>query len=632
MMKPFVRMRSPIIGVIVFLISGCSTPSTTAISLEPEREFSLEEVLSKDGGKVGCRKMLDSYCSALHSPNVEGNILVGRGPQSYRVLQGRTKNDFSNAYYLYATAKLRARETLPTDFRTVLNSQAYFDLLEVALARIPRSHMSLDRRLRSLRREFELDKIWNVALSETVVRRMAKKFPGYHQLRDDLLPIEQSVERVRVRRELISKISRAIWKRDHNWSKVESSFEKLRSKFLSIIDALDIPEEVRTRWRDRISTVELVIPGAIPAIADTECSTTQANAFYYSHLNLITVCAGDFNSEDILQTVAHELAHSLDLDRYRYVFQKDSKLGVSLTRLRREVCTPEVFSCQAWDLFKTNFQSNLSDLNLYSPELPEFQRCLKRRSTSKVITDADIDRMSEREISDQVSDLARGGVFLRITKDRVPLPNGKTTKNPNYLNPCGYKMWSLGEEPVDDELSQLLFFTAEYRCNPAEDPNEKLRLSITASKEMAVQIAAATLRMEGEFSAREDLEEEGFSSSPSERFADVLGSYAFASYLSDLNDKWARRHTFLASSSWQCEEPSLESHYPEENAIQQGFVFDSHSEGETRKKEMFTTPIQSVLGCVEDFQFKACELRFKSGASVSRVPHFHIPTRDVKYK
>ena len=101
-----------------------------------------------------------------------------------------------------------------------------------------------------------------------------------------------------------------------------------------MIDELDAPADLRNAWRERIDAVELVLPGSRPSVADDECVATKANAYYYTYLNLLTVCAGDFNSEDILQTLAHEMAHSLDLDRSRYLYQASSPFGRSLARMR----------------------------------------------------------------------------------------------------------------------------------------------------------------------------------------------------------------------------------------------------------------------------------------------------------
>jgi hypothetical protein len=217
-------------------------------------------------------------------------------------------------------------------------------------------------------------------------------------------------------------------------------------------------------------------------------------------------------------------------------------------------------------------------------------------------------------VADQISDLASSGVFLRITKEKVPLANGTLVRNPNYLNPCGYNLWTSGEDEIDNESSQLLFFTAEYRCSDIP-PKDRLKMAIESSKQMAIRLVKASLAMEGEFSPRDALDSEGLASSPTERFADVLGSYTFASYLSEVRDTWLRRYLFLASSSWQCEQPSLDSLYPDESSAERAFVFDSHTGGTQRKMESYSGPMRAALGCRLDFTENSCELKFRPGAA-----------------
>lgn len=599
------------LSVLLVLNSGCTTSDQARFSLQPEQEFDLGSYLGTGGPQVGCRSMLDTYCSRLNSPDAQGNLLVGRGAASFPILQGQTKNDFSTAQYLYSRAKIRSRDYLPPDFREALGQHRYFSLLEQALDRSPRARMTLDGRVRSMWRDHDLEKTWNAAVNETVLRRMSRRYPGFYRLSDDLLSLEEGLDRNRIRKELVSEISRAIWEHDPNWKKVERDFEVMRKHFLRVISRLEIPEALRDDWLRRLGEVRLVIPGAIPAIADSECSSTQANAYYYSYLNLITVCAGDFNGESILQTLAHELAHALDSGRSRYLQQRRSEYGRRLATLRGEVCGEAAFSCASWERFKGSHLPDLARLSAYQPDLADFQRCLKRSPHDAPMSADDIQRFAEMEINSQLEDLASSGVFLRLTKQQVPLANGKMAHNPNYLNPCRYKVWSQGEEPIDDTLTQLLFFTAEYRCSREKEAGRKLRESILVSKQMAMDVTAAAIRMEGEFSPRENIVQEGFASSPSERFADVLGSYAFADRLKRITTADERRHTFLASSSWQCERPSLDTIYPEESSVQQAFVSDSHADMNSRKSENFTAPIREALSCEPDFKFKACELGFK---------------------
>jgi len=121
--------------------------------------------------------------------------------------------------------------------------------------------------------------------------------------------------------------------------------------------------------------------------------------------------------------------------------------------------------------FKNQFTTQLQSLNGFEPQVPEFQRCLKRRETDKPMTDEDVARFARNITADRISELASSDHFLRITKPELPTPNGKTQKNPNYLNPCSYYLWSQGEEPIDDELTTMMFFTAEYRCSEKPVPS-----------------------------------------------------------------------------------------------------------------------------------------------------------------
>ena len=589
------------------VVGGCTRHESAPAIPENLRSFSTTDIYGQ-GEAPQCKLMLDAYCTSLYSPQARGNLEVKRGPSSaIQVLQGETQNGFSQVYYRYAMAKIRNRRALPADLLQQLNEMRYFERLSSYLARAPRDRMSLKDRLDSERSGYELSAAWNSAVSQTVLARTTRKFPGYHAIPEALMPIELSLERRRIQRNLISEISKALWRGDKNWKKVEEGFERLQESFLRLIARLDVKESVRADWAARIREVKLVLPGSLPAIAAGECATTTVNAFYYSHLNLLTVCAGDFNSEDIIQTLAHEMAHSLGIDRSRYLFQARSPIGHSIAALRESVCRPEKFSCEIWNEFKEGFQGRLNSLKGFEPELPEFQRCLKRRQTSRVLRDADLERIVRSEVSDRLSELASTDSFLRITKQKIPYRDGKYRKNPNYLNPCSYSLWSQGEESIDDALSTLMFFTAEYRCS-AEPGPESMKQAIEVSKTMTTDLLRETLRSEGEFSDLEALEKEGFASAPYERFSDVVGSYAMADYLETLPSMADRQNKFLASSSWQCLEPSLASHFPEESSVEKQYVFETHTEGDLRKKELFSTPIRRAIGCQKDFEFEECRL------------------------
>jgi hypothetical protein len=601
---------------------SCSAPAPLKAP-EVLRTFSSDHLYTPKEPPM-CKSMLDNYCNFLYSPDVLGNLEVKRSHESIKVLQGETHNQFTQVFFRYSQAKLQNQRAFPKDFFAVLYRHSYFDKLKTFLDRTPRTLMSLEQRLNSEQMDYELGFIWSTAFNETILARMEAKYPGFHRLPESMIPVELQLEKRRLRRALLSEISTGIWRNDRNWKKVEQGFAHLQDSFLQMIAKLDIPQDIRDGWAKRVLEIKLVLPGAYQAISNEECSSTTVNAFYYTYLNVLTICAGDFNSEDILQTLAHEMAHALGIDRSQYLFAINSDFGKNLATLRHQVCQPKSFTCLQWDDFKSKFTSNLKSLDGFKTEMPEFQSCLKRRETSKTLSPDDIARFARTITADRISDLASSDRFLRITKPELPTPNGKTLKNPNFMNPCSYYLWSQNEEPIDDELTTMIFFTAEYRCS-ANTGSQRMKESIEIAKSMTDEVMRKTLQLEGEYSARSLLETEGFSSPPFERFADVIGSYAMAQLLSEIPNQYDRQNRFLASSSWQCIEPSLASHFPEESSIEKEYIFDPHLEGDQRRKELFSTPIREVIACKKDFEFKECSLPFKKpppAPVISRIdPH-----------
>ena len=559
----------------------------------------------------GCLDLMNSYCTTLYSPDSSGNLIINRTLTPIHILQGETYNQLSQIYVQYAVAKMKNRQHFPNEFRQALQQYTYFTKLEEFLNRKPVTMMTLDERRNTEFAEMELSAIWQSSLDQAVMTRMSGKYPTFHRISTKLMPIEYDIEAKRVRRKLISDISKAVWHNDSNWKKVVTGFNDLKTSFLTLFHQLDVPEKTRAEWIAKINAVELVLPGSLPEISDEECSTTNVNAYYYSHLNLITVCAGDFNSEDIILTLAHEMSHALDVDRALYLNYRNSDLGKKLTLFRSQVCSaPAAYSCVDWSKFKDEFMGGDLKLGKFEPDLPEFQRCLKKNKTTKTLYSGDAERLAVRMSKDRISNMAASDLFLRLIKDKIPLKNGRMQKNPNFMNPCGYYLWSKDQESIEDDIYTLLFFTYEYKCAQSEMP-EKLKNSIEISRTLTAKLLTQTLMTQGEFSSSSEMVMEGFSSPPHERFADVVGTYAVAEYLRKMSNIWDRRSAYLASSSWLCKEPSLESVYPSESKIEKLFSIAAHTEGDERKKEIMSAPIRSALRCEKDFEFNECALPFK---------------------
>ncbi len=596
-------------SIFALLLSACTLTSMNSDLSDTAHEYNNHVVLRSDES-VGCLAIFDDYCDFLYSPSASGNLRLSRGKDSVLVLQGQTRNDFSAVEYAYNKAKIRYASLLPRDFADALESQNYFPRLKQLLARPPREQMSLSDRLGFEKIESNLEQTWVHALNETVLRRLEKRSPGYHKLKDDLIPIEMRLEKRRVRRQLISDISKSIWRRDPNWLKVEKNFEQIRQNYLKTIAKLDVPDDLQNDWKSRIESVRLVLPGSMPELADEECATTKSNAYYYPNFNVITVCAGDFNSEEILQTLAHEMSHVLDTHRSTLMDQQKSHIGRDTLQLREQVCQPLHFNCADWTKYKRNFALSLNELGSYQHPLNDFLACLQPRPIKEVEREDVLARVARTEINQRFSELAEADVFLRLTKQQIPSTKRRNFKNPNYLNPCNYSVLSTGDEPIEDELTSLVFFVAEYRCQ-SEDSELKFKNAIEVAKQMSQDLFEKILSHEGKYSSRSELEREGWASSPDERFADTMGSYVFANLLTEIEKPADRRSVFLGNNSWQCTPPSLKSFFPYESRVQRDYVYESHTEGDTRLKEILNRPIREALSCQKDFDFHACELKFK---------------------
>ena len=588
------------------ILAGCASVQHEVI---PTQALSPPPIPLDGHAKAGCLGLVNDYCDSLYAPGAEGNLIINKrkGKPIY-ILQGKTKNGLNQVFFELAKSKMRNREFLPKDFHSVLKAHRYFQKLEDLLERKPYSTMNLIDRIDSAELESDVDYLWSLALKDTLITRISNQFPEFPKLSEESIPPEIAHYEKLEKRMLVSEISRSIWRDHPNWKKVSDTFEGLRKTFLTVIGNLPIDSRIKENWKQRIQTVALVLPGSMPEIADQDCTTTTANAYYYSQLNVITVCAGDFNSEDILLTLAHEMSHALDIDRSLHLFFQNSEISKSLGEVNAQLCgvTEQPLSCAGWAQFKAKMNENLGPLSQFRTSLPELNQCLKRERRTRPLDPQAIARFAKSSVQDRIRSLADEEAFLRITQAKLPLRNGKKAFNPSYLNPCHYLQSHWSTESLDGDLSFLTSFTAEYACSQESDQPERLKKAIVFAQDFFTRMAENMIASEGEFSSRRTMVEENFSSSPSERFADLLGSYVVAESIKSTQSLWDRRMSFLASNSWQCTGPSLSSAFPKETSIMRQYLQDSHTDGDERKKELLSSPVRDMLSCDQDFDWKEC--------------------------
>ena len=587
---------------------ACSTTSVKPAAHDPS-SFNTVPFNVDQNSAPGCLSMMNQYCNSLYHPDHSGNMVIPTKDTPIYIRQGKTSNDLNQVYYELAMSKIRNQKNLPHDFGSILHAHQYFSKLEEFIHRKPLEFMNLMDRMETMEQQAEIETLWYLAINETLLQRTTNQFPSFPKIPDDLIPPEISHFRSQEKRILLSEISRAIWANNPNWNKVKNTFESLRKVYLQVIQTLAITPDLKADWSDRIKTMKIVPPGSLPELTDQDCASTTVNAYYYSHFNTLTICAGDFNGEDSLQTLGHEMSHALDIDRSLYLFFKKSKTSKTIENLGKNWCSNDSnkISCSDWSHFKESLSSNLTELSQYAPDVPEFNRCLKRNSTLPLNPEL-IHRFATQATQSSIRDLADEEAFLRITQAKLPMTNGKNMKNPSFMNPCSYLKADWNTEALDSELSMLTVFLTEYQCSAETTNLAKLRSAITTTQNIFNDIENAIITSEGEFSERREMMDEKYSSSPAERFADVMGSYVVAQYMKNLQSLWDRRALFLASNSWQCSAPSLSKNFPVESLMLRQYVQDAHTDGDDRKKEILSTPIRDALGCKMDFSWNECSI------------------------
>ncbi len=593
--------------IVICSLLSCShqavtPPPVVSIEADTPLRFISEE-------RPPCLGMVKNFCKSLYSPSNLGKLEIPLAKERYEIRRGKTDNDFSQVYYEYAQTQLMFRDKLPREFRSILSQRGYFEKLRSYLSRKPRKEMSIEDRVDVLRLAGEIDAIWNGAMNETVLKRMERRFPKFSQMSEDSVPVELINEGKRVRGNLVAEISKAIWLDHPNWKRVERAFETVRNAYKKfIVHTPGLTDTIREDWLHRINTLRLMVPGGDPEIDMYECSRTEENAYYYAKRNYVTVCAGDFNAEDITHTLSHEVAHALDVNRSLVVHESRSRLGYELETMRAQSCNVARYSCKDWNKFKTHLPEYSQDLTKFETQIPEFQACLQKPGTKSAPSDSYVNRIATEEVQDAVSLLAEKHVFLRMITPQIPLLDGTKRKNPAYLDPCDYYLWGNIAPPYQEDLTLLMFFTAEYRCTEAMPSDLRFQSAIETAKDLQTQIVTARIRQEREFSPRWRLNVDGYAAPTGEKFADSIGGMVYAEILKNEASVQKRRVTYLTNTGWLCSKPSLRHMLPKEAAILKQYYADPHSETTMRQQELLSPPIRDALQCDLDFEAKSCAL------------------------
>lgn len=559
--------------------------------------------------EMGCEDLVEDFCKELYSPDSKGNLTIYDGAQQYTTRQGETVNNFESAKYLYYRALLDQAEKLPKDLRTALYKRDFFSALQNMLKRPSRKMVGFEQSIINSDDETAVESKWKSAFDETIMVRLDKKFPGVYKLSDGERPQEADLESLRIKNRIWSELSLSLWAKNSRWQKVKQQFVGLKISFRRVLQEKIKEKELLEHLLKKLEKITLTLPGQNPITANSSCISVSKNAYYYPYLNTLTVCAGYFNSGEQIQTLAHELAHAFDNNSLLIDFQQSTELVKQLRRLKKKVCSPEAFDCEGWQNFKNSYLSFLQGLDSYSIVHRDFHKCLQKEQTDKKVDLAIVKEKADLITRDRYSDMAESEAFFRITNKSLPRENNQAVKNPNYMNPCAYYVWDNDPFSLDSEMLSLIFFTSESKCKPIDQP-EQLRAAIDLSKSMTAQLFEKILMEEGEFSARAEMQEGGYSSPSSERFADKLGSYVVADYLKQFSQVREKRGRFLVSTVWLCEKPSLKKSNSQFLRVLKDLIVDRslHADYEERRRDWLSQVVVEQLSCEKDFEDNGCEL------------------------
>jgi len=559
----------------------------------------------------GCTPLVEDFCTELHSPERQGNWDLNVGKKVLKIRRGPVSNDFLYSYFRGAELLLKNEKLLPKDLAFELRKTGYIEKLTRYLKAKPLSRFSIEERAEDTHLTGILGSLWHTALQATVLRRMNKRHPGFHQLRTRDRQPSWVIEEKNMYADLRMEANRIRWVNSPEWEVARKQFEDVRTEILGLVsDLKSVSEKARAFHRERLFAVTLMPPGTSETHLHDGCADDMDNAFYNSHENSVQICAGLLTPSSTLFTIAHELSHALDPYSVSYTDRTRSRLGQTIEKIKSTQCVSKAFPCDSWKSFKSDFPKLVAEIPNFEPDPAEFYRCFQRRELTAPKPGYIADHV-KRWVTDDLEYMSKTATFLRLIKKDATLTNGQIYPNPAYLNPCGLDNWSrtTDEHPVNTTTPLLLYFTAEYSCTPQMPAKERLENAIETAKSLQLVFNERYAEMPGRFSSDSKFVSDGHAEDVVERVADAIGAEAVARVLAKNPDLEARRLLFYSTLSDRCEEPSWKSRYPDEAEVENKYSWGAHTIGQKRIFETLPASVRKQLQCEKDFELKECAFK-----------------------
>ena len=555
-------------------------------------------------GPVDCLDLYENFCKKLYAPGNEGNLTLKAGNQEWDLGFGKTKNELDKTFLAEANGKILARDSLPPDFKSLLEKQNYFNKLQKFLKSKASSVESIDEQTDDGLLSGQLSSIWNGSIAAVAKARTDQIHPGYHNA--TYVPPLWDHDATKITNGLKAEIHADIWKDNPKWKEVQKDFDLVKAEYLKMLEENPkLTPDVKKDWMARISTISLSLPGADPKNQGDEadsCASTEENAFYSTETHSLTVCAGLFNSMDPIFVMSHEISHSLDPGSTALLQELNSDLGKGLKLVEKQLCASTSPACpSSWTALKAQLQTDLANYPKPEVQNESFLSCLKSQDASDPINLQTLKDSAKSKTIQLFSDNADAHFFLDYAIPDLTLNDGKSYPNPEYLKPyCEYQDWRLS--PTSN-VSLGAIFSAEYACeDPQKTGADRLSAAMATAKIYYQQISEKAIPLGGKFSTNSEMVNAGFAENVQERFADSMGLRVTSRILKNEKDLSTeqKRDKFLAAGANFCDPPSDETKYPAEANVEKGYSNEPHSLNGARRRELLIRPIREAIDCKLD--------------------------------
>lgn len=393
--------------------------------------------------------------------------------------------------------------------------------------------------------------------------------------------------------------------------KIEQDFGVVRAEYVNwITEDKTISNDLKKERLDALNTLKLVLPGTTPIIsnaqANARCGSITENAFYHRTRHEITVCAGLFNTTSVLQILAHEVGHSIGLNRRIYTSIKNSEVGKKIDQLWNMSTSKVKPLCEDWGQLRKDLYKVFSEAKNYKYEDDEF---LSKFLNTKKITNLNAEqilRAANRTLDQTLRrEYRANSIFHLIKKDEI-LASGRILENEAYLNPA-YIFFENPEETkqflyISPSMQFYFMLSNDYYCRSLKNknvlPDDQLLKKVLEELGSDLSVHAKFyLTYAGKYSADDSSINEGLSYDIEEDVVDNYASQVFSRILASDKDVEARRAKYLASTSFLCNPPSYREFYPAESVVLHNLSKASHSQGLDRRKKVLTSDVKNVLQC-----------------------------------